>query len=325
MPASALPRTVGQSAALDRFRERKPAAEQQEHVPGNAPEVRAFQQGPALLRAIRDQEQEQARQQRDRRVVEFGEPRQLAQQRAGDPEHCGHDEDRGHAPLGDRHRPEREARLDERIARGRLRSELERKCDLHQHQPGDWHQEQDRRNPEREPLGETDGLVVVLLHEADDERIGRRADERTEATNGRGIGDAEDDRTAEVPRVAIVRRGVGRHDRRNREGDRQHHQRGRCVLDPHADEAGRAHHAEHESLRIARPRARRSRRRCGGAGCSVPSKGRGEIRRGSGRASCCRSRWRGSRRMRRRAAAGWRAARARSRRMEALRSPTRSP
>ncbi len=99
-------------------------------------------------------------------------------------------------------------------------------------------------------MREADALAVVLLHESDHQRIRRRADQRAEPADGRGVGHTEHDGAAEVPRVAVVRGGIRRHDRRHRHRNRQHHERGGGVLRPHADEARGAHHPEHEPLRV---------------------------------------------------------------------------
>ena len=215
MPASASPRTAGQSAALDRLRERKAAAEQEQHVPRNASQVRPGQQGAAFLRAILYQEQEEPRQQRDRRVVELRKPGQLTQERAGDP---------GSAVTTKTAVTRRSAVvIGPRAARASMRRSRAMACEP------SWNGKANLTStsqaigirsrtvgiPNASHCGEADGLAVVLLHEANDERIGRGADERAEAADGRGVGDAEDDRRAEVPRVAIVRCRVRGDDRRD--------------------------------------------------------------------------------------------------------------
>ena len=78
---------------------------------------------------------------------------------------------------------------------------IERQPDPHQQEPRSRQQQRDRRQAECEPVQEGDVDTEIAGHETLHERIGRRADQGPHATDGRSVGDREQQRGGEVREI----------------------------------------------------------------------------------------------------------------------------
>ena len=87
------------------------------------------------------------------------------------------------------------------------------------------------------PGAEADGVAVNFVEVGGEDGVGGRADEGGHAAAGRAVGDGEEQGGAEGARAGVGI-GLGGQELHDGERDGQHHERGRGVAHPHAEEGG---------------------------------------------------------------------------------------
>ena len=238
----------GEPGRLNRGGERQPTAEEQHHPPGKLRRRSPVEKTALGISRIArgDEEHRHRAGDGDHHVGKMREPGKLPEQDARCPGRGDDEEDGRHALLRRPHRPECGKRLGDDAVSALDLSGIEAEAPAHEHEPGDGHHQQDHRHAHRHPFDEGDLAARRLADEADDEGVGRGADDGAEPTDARRIGDAEIERDGE----GVVVRVLAEHGGRDRERDRQHHQRRRRVRDPHRDESRGRHEAEEKRRRM---------------------------------------------------------------------------
>ena len=254
-------------ATAHRRSQAQTAAKEQQDAPRQA-----FGRGPvegkhAALWIDGNQEQGNRPGHRDPGVVDdfelrdvFDDPRQIRERLASDPGESRAEKDDQHDHLASRHPAEAGQFIgDQGMAATKLRvAQWEQNAD--QEPPANGEINRRKRRREQQPVIKAD-RQSLLAHKAREVDVRRRSDEGSQASDAGRVRNAEHQAGCEILRsqyrpfvLLLARRCHLRqlplHQVHNAQADRQHHQRGRRVADPHADERRGNHEAGDNAHRL---------------------------------------------------------------------------